>query len=113
MPYELCDMSQRAAPEAPSRPRGGGRRRHGDREVVVATVVVATSGSTSQRLPAASFGLSGATAHRRMSEWSMARVWVKLHRLALDDLGARGVGTAPAMAAPAALPSPGAPAAPL
>ncbi len=28
--------------------------------------------------------------HRRFSEWSKARVWAKLHRLVLDELGARG-----------------------
>ncbi|MEU6497810.1 hypothetical protein ABZ890_47065, partial [Streptomyces sp. NPDC046984] len=33
---------------------------------------------------------SGATAHRRFTEWSKARVWAKLHRLVLDELGARG-----------------------
>ncbi|MEU7068473.1 IS5 family transposase [Streptomyces sp. NPDC046161] len=37
-----------------------------------------------------SFGPSGATAHRRFAEWSKARVWGKLHRLVLDELGARG-----------------------
>lgn len=31
-----------------------------------------------------------ATAHRRFSEWSKARVWAKLHRVVLDELGARG-----------------------
>ncbi|XUZ84662.1 IS5 family transposase [Streptomyces sp. HD1123-B1] len=36
------------------------------------------------------FGPSGPTAHRRFSEWSRARVWAKLHRLVLDELGARG-----------------------
>ncbi|MFD5473590.1 transposase, partial [Streptomyces sp. NPDC127105] len=50
----------------------------------------ATSGCTWQQLPAASFGPSGATAHRRFTEWSKARVWAKLHRLVLDELGARG-----------------------
>jgi hypothetical protein len=29
-------------------------------------------------------------AHRRFAEWSKARVWAKLHRLILDELGARG-----------------------
>jgi hypothetical protein len=37
-----------------------------------------------------SFGPSGPTAHRRFSEWSRARVWARLHRLVLDELGARG-----------------------
>ncbi|MGP3691308.1 IS5 family transposase [Streptomyces sp. IBSNAI002] len=83
-------MFQRVVPEAPSRPQGGGRRRDGDREVPAAIVFVATSGCTWQQLPSASFGPSGATAHRRFSEWSKARVGAKLHRLVLDELGARG-----------------------
>ena len=47
-----------------------------------------TSGCTWKQLPSASFGPSGPTAHRRFSEWSKARVWAKLHRLVLDELGA-------------------------
>ncbi|MFJ4745102.1 transposase [Streptomyces sp. NPDC088775] len=43
-------------PEAPSRPQGGGRRRHGDRGVQAAIAFVAISGCAWQRLPAASFG---------------------------------------------------------
>lgn len=90
VPDELWVLFQRVVPEAPSRPQGGGRRRHGDREVLAAIVFVATSGCTWQQLPSASFGSSGATAHRRFSEWSKARVWAKLHRLVLDELGSRG-----------------------
>ena len=81
---------QRVVPEAPTRPQGGGRRRHGDREVLAAIVFVATSGCTWQQLPASAFGPSGATAHRRFTEWTKARVWAKLHRLVLDELGSRG-----------------------
>ncbi|RZU37815.1 putative transposase of IS4/5 family DUF4096 [Streptomyces sp. BK022] len=90
VPDELWELFQRVVPEAPTRPQGGGRRRHGDREVLAAIVFVATSGCTWQQLPSASFGPSGATAHRRFTEWSKARVWAKLHRLVLDELGARG-----------------------
>lgn len=90
VPDELWELFQRVVPEAPSRPQGGGRRRHGDREVLAAIVFVATSGCTWQQLPSASFGPSGATAHRRFAEWSKARVWAKLHRLVLDELGSRG-----------------------
>ncbi|MGV9693912.1 IS5 family transposase [Streptomyces sp. NPDC003444] len=90
VPDELRELFQRVVPEAPLRPQGGGRRRHGDREVLAAIVFVATSGCAWQQLPTASFGLSGATAHRRFSEWSKARVWGKLHRVVLDELGARG-----------------------
>ncbi|MFF7350659.1 transposase [Streptomyces antimycoticus] len=38
-------------------------------------------GCTWQQLPSASFGPSGATAHRRFTEWSKASVWAKFHRL--------------------------------
>ncbi|MEY9988383.1 transposase [Streptomyces sp. V4I8] len=90
VPDELWELFQRVVPEAPSRPQGGGRRRHGDREVLAAIVFVTTSGCTWQQLPTASFGPSGATAHRRFTEWTKARVWAKLHRLVLDELGSRG-----------------------
>ncbi|MFJ8774616.1 IS5 family transposase [Streptomyces microflavus] len=88
VPDELWELFQRVVPE--SRPQGGGRRRHGDREVLAAIIFVATWCCTWQQLPSASFGPSGATAHRRFSEWSKARVWAKLHRLVLDELSARG-----------------------
>jgi transposase len=58
--------------------------------VLTAIAFVATSGCTWQQLPSASFGPSGATAHQRFTEWSKARVWAKLYRLVLDELGARG-----------------------
>ncbi|MFD5433498.1 IS5 family transposase [Kitasatospora sp. NPDC127067] len=78
-------------PAAPTRPQGGGRRRYGDREVLAAIVFVATSGCTWAQLPPC-FGPSGPTAHRRFTEWSRARVWAKLHRVVLDELGARRAG---------------------
>ncbi|MFH0246320.1 IS5 family transposase [Streptomyces sp. HK10] len=90
VPDELWELFQRVVPPAPTRPQGGGRRRHGDREVLAAIIFVATSGCTWQQLPSASFGPSGATAHRRFAEWTQARVWARLHRLVLDELGARG-----------------------
>ncbi|MFF7780017.1 IS5 family transposase [Streptomyces tanashiensis] len=91
VPDELWELFQRVVPEAPSRPQGSGWRRHdGNREVLAATVFVATSGCTWQQLPTASFGLSGATAHRRFSEWSKARVWARLHRMVLGELGSPG-----------------------
>ncbi|WP_425428693.1 IS5 family transposase [Streptomyces yerevanensis] len=89
VPDELWELFARVVPPAPTRPQGGGRRRYGDREVPAAIVFVATSGCTWKQLPP-SFGPSGPTAHRRFSEWSRARVWAKLHRLVLDEPGARG-----------------------
>ncbi|MEV8328545.1 transposase, partial [Kitasatospora sp. NPDC056731] len=87
VPDELWELFQLVAPAAPTRPQGGGRRRYGDREVLVAIVFVATSGCTWAQLPPC-FGPSGPTAHRRFTEWSRARVWAKLHRVVLDELGA-------------------------
>ncbi|WP_086002113.1 IS5 family transposase [Nocardiopsis kunsanensis] len=89
VPDELWELFQRVVPEAPTRPQGGGRRRHGDREVLAAIIFVANSGCTWAQLPPV-FGPSGPTAHRRFTEWTRARVWAKLHRLVLDELGSRG-----------------------
>jgi transposase len=60
--------------------------------VLAAIIFVATSGCTWNQLPPG-FGLSGVTAFRRFTEWTGARVWAKLHRLVLDELGARQAGT--------------------
>ncbi|GAA3220708.1 hypothetical protein GCM10020256_26970 [Streptomyces thermocoprophilus] len=89
VPDELWELFQRVVPPAPSRPQGGGRRRYGDREVLAAIIFVATTGCTWRQLPPV-FGPSGPTAHRRFTEWTAARVWAKLHRVILDELGARG-----------------------
>ncbi|MFD9302893.1 IS5 family transposase [Streptomyces sp. NPDC060048] len=89
VPDGLWEFFQRVVPAAPVRPQDGGRRRHGDREVLAAIMFVATTGCTWRQLPPV-FGPSGATAHRRFTEWSRAGVWGKLHRVVLDELGARG-----------------------
>ncbi|MEV7981607.1 IS5 family transposase [Streptomyces sp. NPDC086519] len=89
VPDGLWELFQRVVPAAPVRPQGGGRRRYGDREVLAAILFVATTGCTWRQLPPV-FGPSGPTAPRRFTEWSRARVWGKLHRLVLDELGARG-----------------------
>ncbi|MFE5690850.1 transposase, partial [Streptomyces sp. NPDC056512] len=46
VPDGLWELFQRVVPEVPTRPQGGGRRRHGDREVLAAIVFVATTGCT-------------------------------------------------------------------
>ena len=89
VPDELWELFQRVVPETPTRPQGGGRRRYGDRQVLAAIIFVATTDCTWARLPPV-FGPSGPTAHRRFTEWTRARVWAKLHRVVLDELGARG-----------------------
>jgi transposase len=89
VPEELWELFQRVVPQAPTRPQGGGRRRYGDREVLAAIVFVASTGCTWRQLPPV-FGASWQTVYRRFSEWSSARVWAKLHRVILDELGAEG-----------------------
>ncbi|MGV9567873.1 IS5 family transposase [Streptomyces sp. NPDC003480] len=89
VPDELYELFQRVVPPAPTRQQGGGRRRYGDREVLAAIIYVATTGCTWRQLPPV-FGPSGPTAHRRFTEWTAARVWAKLHRVILDELGSRG-----------------------
>ncbi|MGI5328373.1 IS5 family transposase [Actinomadura nitritigenes] len=85
----MWELFQRVAPPAPARPQGGGRRRADDRSVLAAIVFVATTGCTWRQLPPI-FGASWQTVHRRFTEWTHERVWAKLHRVVLDELGAAG-----------------------
>ncbi|WLQ45568.1 IS5 family transposase [Streptomyces laculatispora] len=71
------------------RPQGGGRRRADDREALAAILFVATSGCTWRQLPPV-FGPCWQTVYRRFAQWSQDRVWARLHRVVLDELGARG-----------------------
>lgn len=89
VPDELWKIFERVVSPAPVRPQGGGRRRYGDREVLAAIIFVATSGCTWRQLPPV-FGPSWPTAYRRFAEWTKARVWAKLYRAILDELGAEG-----------------------
>ncbi len=86
VPDELWESFQRVIPPSPTRPQGGGRPRYGDREVLAAIVFVATTGCTWRQLPPV-FGASWQTVHRRFTEWTAARVWMKLDRIALHEVG--------------------------
>lgn len=88
VPEGLWDLFRAVRPLIRTKPQGGGRRRVDDRAVLAAIIFVATSGCTWRQLPPV-FGASWQTVHRRFSEWTAARVWAKLHRLVLDELGAR------------------------
>jgi transposase len=90
VPDELWELFRRVVPPTEViRPQGGGRRRAGDREVLTAIVFVATSGCSWRQLPPA-FGSAWPTVYRRFAQWSKSRVWARLHRVVLDELGARG-----------------------
>ncbi|MFE5138320.1 IS5 family transposase [Streptomyces fagopyri] len=81
-----------AAPLLPSfaaRPRGGGTPPCDERAVFTAVVYVLTSGCAWRHLPP-TFGTSPATGHRRFMVRTEARLWRRLHRAVLDELGARG-----------------------
>ncbi|MFD5436366.1 hypothetical protein ACFWJ4_29990 [Kitasatospora sp. NPDC127067] len=43
VPDELWELIQLVAPETPTRPQGGGRRRYGDREMLAATALARPS----------------------------------------------------------------------
>ncbi|MFE4176823.1 IS5 family transposase [Streptomyces sp. NPDC056909] len=90
VPDELWVLFRRVVPPTEvKRPQGGGRRRAHDREALAAIVFVATSGCTWRQLPPV-FGPAWPTVCRRFAQWSRARVWAKLHRVILDELGALG-----------------------
>ncbi|GHG83615.1 transposase [Streptomyces gardneri] len=90
VPYELWELFRRVVPDTTVvRPQGGGRRRAGDRECLAAIVFVATSGCTWRQVPPV-FGPAWPTVYRRFARWSADRVWARLHRVVLDELGAQG-----------------------
>ncbi|MFC8898335.1 IS5 family transposase [Streptomyces cinereoruber] len=90
VPEELWVLFRRVAPPIEViRPQGGDRRRAGDREALAAITFVATSGCTWRQLPPV-FGSAWQTVCRRFDQRSQARVWARLYRVILDELGARG-----------------------
>ncbi|MEW1773467.1 IS5 family transposase [Streptomyces sp. NPDC086777] len=90
VPDELWVLFRRVVPPTEvKRPQGGGRRRAGDRETLAAIIFVATTGCTWRQLPPV-FGPAWPTVYRRFAQWSRARVWARLYRVVLDELGARG-----------------------
>nr|WP_244451828.1 IS5 family transposase [Streptomyces seoulensis] len=90
VPEELWELFRRVVPESVViRPQGGGRRRAGDRECLAAIIFVATSGCSWRQLPPV-FGPAWPTVYRRFAQWSKARIWARLHRVILDELGATG-----------------------
>ena len=58
--------------------------------MLAAIVYLVQAGCTWRQLPAALFGVSRATAHRRFTEWTRAGLWQRLHQQFLHRLGVRG-----------------------
>jgi transposase len=74
-------------------PAGGaadrGEASAGRGPALAAIIFVATSGCTWRQLPPV-FGPAWPTVYRRFAQWSRDRVWARLYRVVLDELGARG-----------------------
>jgi transposase len=90
VPDSLWEIAGPLIPSAPVRRQGGGRRRCGDRAILAAVLYLTETGCSWWSLPAAMFGVSRATAHRRFAEWTAAGLWPRLHQAVLDRLGAAG-----------------------
>ncbi len=82
-------MVEPVLPSFRLRPQGGDTAPIDQRAVFTAIVYVLISGCAWRYLPP-TFGVSPATAHRRFSAWTASGVWRRLHRVVLDEIGARG-----------------------
>ncbi|RKS78686.1 putative transposase of IS4/5 family DUF4096 [Actinomadura pelletieri DSM 43383] len=89
VPDELWEFAEPLVPKFTPRRQGGGTAGVDDQAVFTAIVYVLTSGCAWRHLPG-EFGVSAPTAHRRFTAWTRAGLWPRLHRVVLDELGARG-----------------------
>lgn len=86
-PDDFWQVAQPLIPVPEPRPQGGGKRRADDRAVLAAIVYLVQAGCSWPKLPAAMFGTSRSTVHRRFTEWTHAGLWVRLHQQFLHRLG--------------------------
>ncbi|MGA5114707.1 IS5 family transposase [Streptomyces pseudogriseolus] len=90
VPDELWTLFRRVVPPTEViRPQGGGRRRLVTASAWRRSFFVATSGCTWRQLPPV-FGPAWPTVYRRFRPVEPGSVWARLHRVILDELGARG-----------------------
>jgi len=86
----LWEIAEPLIPPAPRRAQGGGRRRVDDRAVLAAIVYLTQAGCSWWKLPERAFGVTRPTAHRRLTEWTAAGLWERLHQALLHRLGSAG-----------------------
>lgn len=86
-PDEFWQVAQSLIPIPAPRPQGGGKKRADDRAVLAAIVYLVQAGCSWAKLPAAMFGVSRSTVHRRFTEWTETGLWVRLHQQFLHRLG--------------------------
>jgi transposase len=89
-PDDLWQVAQPLIPVAPKRPQGGGKRRADDRAVLAAIVYMVQAGCSWRKLPAAFFGVSRPTVHRRFTEWTEHGLWEQFHHELLHRLQVAG-----------------------
>lgn len=89
VPDDLWDLVEPLLPPEPPKPKGG--RPRADPRAVFATVLYVAVTGACWRSVDRLFGVDDATCHRYFTAWTKAGVWTRLHRLALDQLGARGL----------------------
>jgi transposase len=89
-PDDFWRVAQPLIPVPARRPQGGGKRRADDRAVLAEIVYLVQAGCSWPKLPAALFGISRATAHRRFTEWTNAGLWERLHQQFLHQFGVIG-----------------------
>ncbi|MGW0720096.1 transposase [Streptomyces sp. NPDC002778] len=89
VPDDLWGLVEPVLPSSRSRPQDGGTVPIDQRAVFTAVVYVLASGCAGRCLPP-TFGVSPATAHRRCSVCTASGGWRCLHRVILDEIGARG-----------------------
>src|SRR5918912_3888839 len=84
---ELWNAIAPLLPPAPPKPKGG-RPRVPERAALTGIIFVLKSGIPWEMLPPEMGCGSGVTCWRRLRDWQQAGVWVRLHQVLLDRLGA-------------------------
>lgn len=88
VPDDLCAVVEPVLPPFRSRAQGGGTAPIDQRAVSTAVAYLLTRGCAWRYLPP-TFRVSPTTAHRRFSVRTASGVWRRLHRVVLDEIGAR------------------------
>lgn len=89
LPDELWQEVEPLLPRHPPHPKGGNDFAS-DRDALRGIIFLLRTGISWQRLPTEVFHVSGSTCWRRLRDWTVARVWRKLHGRLLKQLGLRG-----------------------
>lgn len=86
----MWQLAQPLIPVPAKRPQGGGKRRADDRAVLAAIAYMVQAGCSWRKLPAALFGVSRPTVHRRFAQWTGCGLWEQIHHQLLNRLNAAG-----------------------